>query len=85
MVRAVTLNGRSLLLTGLLCVIVVYLFTIVAFVTFREDFVDATGTHYCDNLIEVSRVAHVQICVTAAYLNEFFGGMKIFEPMGYAQ
>jgi len=51
-VAAVTLNGRSLLLTALLAVIIVYLFTIVGWVSFREDFRDSDGGTYCDNLVE---------------------------------
>jgi len=51
-VRAVTLNGWSLLLTAVLGMIIVYLFTLVAFVLFRDDFVDNSGARYCENLVE---------------------------------
>jgi len=37
-IRSVTKNGRSILLTAVLGVILVYLFSIVGFVFFRDDF-----------------------------------------------
>lgn len=46
-------NGWSLLLTAVLGMIIVYLFTLVAFVLFRDDFVDNSGARYCENLVEV--------------------------------
>ena len=37
-VRSVTKNGRSIILTTMLAVILIYLFSIVGFLFFREDF-----------------------------------------------
>eukprot|EP01059_Diplonema_ambulator_P003242 TRINITY_DN1291_c0_g1_i1.p1 TRINITY_DN1291_c0_g1~~TRINITY_DN1291_c0_g1_i1.p1 ORF type:complete len:769 (+),score=239.69 TRINITY_DN1291_c0_g1_i1:1001-3307(+) len=37
-IRSVTKNGRSLLLTGLLAVIVIYVFSVIGFLFFQEDF-----------------------------------------------
>jgi len=37
-IRSVTKNGRSILLTALLAVILIYLFSIVGFVFFQDDF-----------------------------------------------
>lgn len=38
MIRSVTKNGRSILLTAVLAFILIYLFSIVGFVFFKEDF-----------------------------------------------
>ena len=38
MIRSVTKNGRSILLTAVLAVILIYLFSIVGFTFFRDDF-----------------------------------------------
>ena len=38
-IRSVTKNGRSILLTALLAVILIYLFSIVGFIAFRDDFI----------------------------------------------
>jgi len=46
-IRSVTKNGRSILLTAVLAFILIYLFSIVGFVFFRDDFmieVDALDT-----------------------------------------
>ena len=37
-IRSVTKNGRSILLTAVLAVILIYLFSIVGFIFFRDDF-----------------------------------------------
>ena len=37
-IRSVTKNGRSILLTAVLAFILIYLFSIVGFVFFRDDF-----------------------------------------------
>jgi len=37
-IRSVTKNGRSILLTAVLGVILIYLFSIVGFIFFRDDF-----------------------------------------------
>ena len=37
-IRAVTTNGRSILLTAVLAVILIYLFSIVGFIFFKDDF-----------------------------------------------
>ena len=47
LIRSVLLNGWSLLLTAALTVIIVYLFTVIGYVFFREDFV---GTGHLDVL-----------------------------------
>jgi len=55
-IRSVTKNGRSILLTAVLAVILIYLFSIVGFMFFRDDFMievnalDAVGINkglYC--------------------------------------
>ena len=38
-VRSATKNSRSILLTGVLAVILIYLFSIVGFIFFKDDFV----------------------------------------------
>lgn len=47
--RSVTVNARSLLLTALLCAIVVYLFSLVGFALFPEAFVGVRLTWYQRN------------------------------------
>ena len=37
-IRSVTKNGRSILLTAVLAVILIYLFSIVGFIFFKDDF-----------------------------------------------
>jgi len=50
-IRSVTKNGRSILLTAVLAFILIYLFSIVGFVFFRDDFMievdalDAVGVN----------------------------------------
>lgn len=39
MIKSVTRNGRSILLTALLALILVYLFSIVGFLCLKEDFI----------------------------------------------
>ena len=41
-VRSVTRNGRSILLTALLALVLVYIFSIIGFLFFQEDFVIET-------------------------------------------
>ena len=41
-VRSVTRNGRSILLTALLALVLVYMFSIVGFLFFQEDFMIET-------------------------------------------
>ena len=41
-VRSVTRNGRSILLTALLALVLVYMFSIIGFLFFQEDFVIET-------------------------------------------
>ena len=48
--QSVTLNAPSLLLTALLCTIVVYLFSIIGYVLFPEDFVSEDGDKLCDSI-----------------------------------
>lgn len=37
-IRSVTKNGRSIILTAVLAVILIYLFSIIGFVFFQDDF-----------------------------------------------
>lgn len=37
-IRSVTKNGRSILLTGVLAVVLIYLFSIIGFIFFKDDF-----------------------------------------------
>jgi len=37
-IRSVTKNGRSILLTAVLAVVLIYLFSIIAFIFFKDDF-----------------------------------------------
>ena len=37
-IRSVTKNGRSIILTTMLAVILIYLFSIVGFIFFKDDF-----------------------------------------------
>jgi len=53
-IRSVTKNGRSILLTAVLAFILIYLFSIVGFIFFRDDFmieVDALGSVGIDEKI----------------------------------
>ena len=50
---SVTRNGKSLLLTAALMVICIYLFTIIGWLLFPEDFVDEAGEKYCDSMSQV--------------------------------
>lgn len=65
MIKSVTRNGRSILLTALLALILVYLFSIVGFLFLKEDFIMevdplpqiAAGnfTHYIHVCLSASR------------------------------
>lgn len=48
--QSVTVNARSLLLTAILCAIVIYLFGLVGFVLFPEDFRDPEGYQLCTTI-----------------------------------
>jgi hypothetical protein len=48
-IRAVTLNGRSIILTALLTFVVVYLYAILGFLFFRNQFVQ-DDTFLCESL-----------------------------------
>jgi len=43
-IRSVTKNGRSILLTAVLAFILIYLFSLVGFVFFRDDFMIEVDT-----------------------------------------
>ena len=43
-IRSVTKNGRSILLTAVLAVILIYLFSIVGFIFFKDDFLIEVDT-----------------------------------------
>lgn len=43
-IYSVTKNGKSILLTGMLTVVIVYLFAIVGYLIFRDDFVGEVTT-----------------------------------------
>ena len=49
-IKSVTVNGRSLLVTALLCVVIVYLFSIVGFVWFSDDFRSVEGEDQCKTI-----------------------------------
>lgn len=48
-IRAVTLNGRSIILTALLTFVVVYLYAILGFLFFRNQFIQ-DDTFMCESL-----------------------------------
>ena len=48
--RSITQNGKTLLLAAILGFIIVYLFAIVAYITFPESFISAEGTKMCHTL-----------------------------------
>ena len=50
-IKAVTQNGRALLLTCVLGVVVVYLFSVVAYVLFQDMIVTNNGEKVCDSLL----------------------------------
>ena len=53
-IQSVTRNGRSIVVTGVLGVIIVYLFAVVAFLFLRDDFVleiDDSAERTCDSLL----------------------------------
>ena len=53
-IQSVTRNGRSIVVTGVLGVIIVYLFSVVAFLFLRDDFVLEVGDvpeRTCDSLL----------------------------------
>ena len=51
-IQAVTVNGRSLLVTALLCFIIVYLYSIIGFVLFPDDFRTTEGDLQCETITE---------------------------------
>jgi hypothetical protein len=51
-ILAVTYNGRALLLVTMLAMIIVYIFSLVAFLFFRNDFNTEEDGAYCDTLAE---------------------------------
>ena len=44
MIRSVTRNGRSILLTAVLAIILVYMFSIIGYIFFRDDFIFEVDT-----------------------------------------
>ncbi|XP_064633177.1 inositol 1,4,5-trisphosphate receptor-like isoform X3 [Lineus longissimus] len=55
-IRSVTKNGRSILLTALLAVILIYLFSIIAFIFFQDDFLMEVDTMDKDGVKVVATV-----------------------------
>jgi len=49
-ISSVTRNGKSLLLTATLMMIIIYLFTVIGFHLFPEDFSDDAGVRYCTSM-----------------------------------
>jgi len=47
-IRSVTKNGRSILLTAVLAFILIYMFSIVGFMFFRDDFMIDVDVHKSD-------------------------------------
>ena len=63
-IRSVTKNGRSILLTAVLAVILIYLFSIVGFIFFRDDFMIEVDV--IDSIVNKGACAHAR----AAAANE---------------
>jgi len=51
-IQSITANGRSLVLTAVLGMAVIYLFSVIAYLQFPEDFVDDEGEVVCRNLAQ---------------------------------
>eukprot|EP00667_Euglena_gracilis_P000043 EG_transcript_43 len=51
-IQSITANGRSLILTALLGMAVIYIFSVLAYLQFPEDFVDDEGEEVCTNLAQ---------------------------------
>ncbi len=64
--KSVTRNGRSILLTALFAIILVYLFSIIGFIFFKDDFLlDAEGLEQEEQGDEKTESCHIDRCDTA--------------------
>jgi hypothetical protein len=75
--QAVMLNGRSLILTALLGVIVIYIYAIIAFVSFHEQFVLLDdGSKLCNTLA---------LCLVTVFNFGITGSLSdVMEQIGYS-
>ena len=62
--KSVTRNGRSILLTAVLAIILVYLFSIVGFIFFKDDFVMEAERLVSYNLLNFSHPFHRTPCLS---------------------
>uniref|UniRef100_A0A4W3J078 Inositol 1,4,5-trisphosphate receptor n=1 Tax=Callorhinchus milii TaxID=7868 RepID=A0A4W3J078_CALMI len=83
-IKSVTRNGRSIILTAVLALILVYLFSIVGFLFFKDDFILAVDkipnkTHWADAtsvvndflMADVCRLGNGENCSTSTSLEKF--------------
>lgn len=57
-IRSVTRNGRSIIFTAVLALILVYLFSIIGYVFFKDDFLVPVDEEY-SHPIEIEREFHL--------------------------
>ncbi|XP_058230099.1 inositol 1,4,5-trisphosphate receptor type 1 isoform X12 [Hemibagrus wyckioides] len=62
-IKSVTRNGRSIVLTAVLALILVYLFSIVGYIIFKDDFI-----------LNVDRIPNKTLEQTASMMSEFLSG-----------
>ncbi|XP_053725240.1 inositol 1,4,5-trisphosphate receptor type 1 isoform X1 [Synchiropus splendidus] len=70
-IKSVTRNGRSIVLTAVLALILVYLFSIVGYIFFKDDF-----------LLAVDRIPNKTLEHGASLINEFFSGGRCQKENG---
>lgn len=79
-IRSVTRNGRSILLTAVLALILVYMFSIIGFMFFRDDFL--LSVDEIDEEEAVPEVPHADDCASnpaAKYtLGLYFNKTNVF-------
>lgn len=54
-IRSVTRNGRSIIFTAVLALILVYLFSIIGYVFFKDDFLVPVDDEYVHPIDEIER------------------------------
>lgn len=68
-IRSVTRNGRSIILTAVLALILVYMFSIIGFMFFQDDFlVEVEPEYICKT------VTFVNVLVTKSHAFYYSGG-----------
>lgn len=83
-IRSVTRNGRSIILTAVLALILVYIFSVVGYVFFKDDFLMDVDTDALRKGIDSSKIQKCAVQVGAIASNAEFSCKTfkfIFRPI----